>query len=258
VVQFRGFGNSTADDDSKFFDVRQRMWQARPAIGFTFAKGSDVSLGPIIRYTTTDSTSNRFISLNRPAGFPTFGQAGLQGALHYESRIEPDTMRARFIVDFIGSGYPGIWDLNSAYESIEGTATSFITFGLPKKPVLALRGGGKKLYGDFPYFDAAFLGGGGSFRTEHRQRYAGDASLFGSAELRYPIAEFPFVLPLNVGAIAFTDFGRVYVNGDSPGGWHKAAGGGFWVGALNPGTNVSVLLTNSSRHRVLVSLGFSY
>jgi hypothetical protein len=95
VIQFRGFGNAVADDDSKFFDVRQRMWQARPAVGFTFAKGSDISLGPIVRYTTTDSTSNRFISQNRPFGFPTFGQAGLQAALHYESRIEPDTMRAR-------------------------------------------------------------------------------------------------------------------------------------------------------------------
>jgi hypothetical protein len=135
---------------------------------------------------------------------------------------------------------------------------SFITIPLPKLPVLALRAGGKKLFGDFPYFDAAFLGGGSSFRIEHRQRFAGDASAFGSAELRYPIAEFPFILPLNVGAIAFGDAGRVYVDGDSPGGWHTAAGGGFWLGAIKPGLNVSVLFTNRSSHRVLLNLGFTY
>jgi hypothetical protein len=258
VIQFRGFGNDIEESDSKFFDVSQRMWQARPAIGFSFHPGSDISLGPIVRYTTTDSISNRFISQNRPFGFPDFKQAGVQAALHFESRIEPDTMKPRFVADLTGSGFPAVWDVNSAYEAVEGTVASYITVPLPKKPVIALRAGGKKLFGDFPYFDAAFLGGGNSFRIEHRQRYAGDASAFGSAEVRYPIAEFPFILPLNIGAMAFGDAGRVYVDGESPGGWHTAAGGGFWVGAINPGMNLNVLYTNRSNRRVLVSLGFAY
>lgn len=258
VVQFRGFGNDVEDSDRKFFDVRQRMWQARPAIGYSFAKGSDFTVGPIVRYTTTDSTANRFISQSRPPGFTSFKQVGAQALLHFVNRVDPDTLRPRFVVDGNGSVYPAVWDVNTAYESLEGSAAAFITVPMPKLPVVALRAGGKKLFGDFPYFDAAFLGGGSSFRTEHRQRYAGDASAYGSAELRYPLAEFPFILPLNVGALAFTDAGRVYVDGDSPGGWHTAAGGGFWVGAFNPGMNLSVLFTNRSNHRVVLSLGFAY
>jgi hypothetical protein len=58
--------------------------------------------------------------------------------------------------------------------------------------------------------------------------------------------------------LGFADAGRVYVDGDSPGGWHTAAGGGFWVGSPNPGTNLNVLLTNRSSRRVMVSLGFAY
>ena len=46
------------------------------------------------------------------------------------------------------------------------------------------------------------------------QRYAGDASLYGTTELRVPLAKFPFILPLDVGAIGFYDAGKVYVNGD--------------------------------------------
>jgi hypothetical protein len=258
VVQFRGFGNQVEDDDSRFFDVRQRMWQARPAVGFTFHKGSDFTIGPVVRYTTTDSTANRFISQSRPVGFASFKQVGAQAILHFDSRVDPDTLKPRFVVDGNASGYPAVWDVNSAYESLEGSAASFITVPLPRYPVIALRAGGKKLWGDFPYFDAAFLGGGSSFRTEHRQRFAGDASAYGSAELRYPLVEFPFILPLNVGALAFGDAGRVYVDGDSPGGWHTAAGAGFWVGAFNPGMNLSVLFTNRSNHRVVLSLGFAY
>lgn len=258
VIQFRGFGNDVAEDEDPIFDVHQRQWSFRPAVGFSFAPGSDVSVGPIIRYTTTDSARSEFLAVSQPYGFSRFAQAGAQLALQFDSRIEPDSSRPRFIVDFAASAYPGAWDVARPYQSIEGVAVGYATIPLPSKPVIALRGGGKKLYGDFPYFDAAFVGGGSTFRTEHRQRFAGDASMFGSAELRVPLFRIPLIFPTDVGALGFTDAARVYVDGESPGGWHTAAGGGFWIGLVNAATNVNVLFTNNSNRRVMVSLGFAY
>ncbi|HEX6574933.1 MAG TPA: hypothetical protein VF042_08160, partial [Gemmatimonadaceae bacterium] len=256
VIQFRGFGNDVPEDDDPFFDVKQKMWTFKPGLGFSFAPGSDITLGPVVRYTNTDSTG--FLALTRPYGFAKFGQAGAELALHYESRILPDSTKPRFIVDLAGAGYPATWDVESAYESLEGTAIGYVTIPFLTKPVIAVRGGGKKLFGDFPYFDAAFLGGGSSYRTEHRQRFAGDAAVFGSAELRVPLFSFPFITPTKVGALGFADAGRVYVDGDSPGGWHSAIGGGFWVAAVEDATNVNVLLTNNSNRKIIVSLGFAY
>jgi outer membrane protein assembly factor BamA len=162
------------------------------------------------------------------------------------------------VLNVVGSGYPGFWDVATPYESLDGWAAAFITLPMPKKPVVAVRGGGKKLWGNFPYFDAAFLGGSETFRTEERQRFAGDAALYGSAELRVPIAKFPLILPLDVGALGFVDAGRVYMDGQSPGGWHSAAGAGFWVGYLNPGTNFNVMVTNNRERRVTTNLGFAF
>jgi hypothetical protein len=258
VVQFHGFGNDVPDLRGRFYDVRQRQWQFRPAVGFSLSPVSDISLGPIVRYTSTDNLPNRFISQQQPYGFTKFGQAGLQLKMHLDSRYVADTMKPRFIVDVAGTGYPGMWDAATPYQSLDGWAGAFFTLPVPKKPVLAFRAGGKKLWGPFPYFDAAFLGGSETFRTEERQRYAGDASEYGSTELRVPIAKFPFILPLDVGAIGFADAGRVYLNGDSPGGWHTAAGGGFWVGYLNPGTSFNVLFTNRSAHRIVTNFGFAF
>jgi hypothetical protein len=82
-------------------------------------------------------------------------------------------------------------------------------------------------------------------RAEERQRFAGDASVYGNAELRVPVAQFPLILPLDVGLIGFSDVGRVYVKGDSPGGWHSTSGGGLWIGLLNPGTNFNILFTTT-------------
>src|SRR2546423_444225 len=196
VVQFHGFGNDVPDLRGRLYDVRQRQWEFNPGIGRSFSPVSDISLGPIVRYTTTDSVVNRFISQQRPYGFTKFGQAGLRLKMRIDSRYYPDTMKPRVVLDVAGSGYPGIWDAVKAYESVDAWAAAFFTFPAPKKPVLALRAGGKKLWGPFPYFDAAFLGGSETFRTEEKQRYAGDASAYGTAELRVPIAKFPFILPL--------------------------------------------------------------
>ena len=258
VVQFHGFGNDVPDLRGRLYDVRQRQWEFNPAIGRSFSPVSDISLGPVVRYTTTDSLTNRFIAQQRPYGFSRFGQAGLQLKMHLNSRYVADTVKPRIVLDVAGSGYPAIWDVAKSYESVDGWAAAFFTLPMPKKPVLAFRAGGRKLWGPFPYFDAACLGGSETFRTEERQRYAGDASLYGTTELRVPIAKFPFIFPLDVGALGFVDAGRVYLNDASPGGWHSAAGGGFWVGYLNPGTNVNVLFTNRSQRRVTTSVGFAF
>jgi hypothetical protein len=258
VVQFHGFGNDVADLRGKVYDVRQRQWEINPAIGRSFSPVSDISLGPIVRYTTTDTLRSPFLTQQRPTGYSRYGQAGLRLKMHIDSRYYPDTLKPRVVLDVAGAGYPAMWDVAKAYESVDGFAAAYFTIPAPKLPVLAFRAGGKKLWGPAPYFDAAFLGGSETFRTEEKQRYAGDASLYGSAELRVPIAKFPFILPLDVGALGFADAGRVYLNGQSPGGWHSAAGGGLWVGYLNPGINFNVLFTNRSTRRVVTNIGFAF
>jgi hypothetical protein len=259
IVQFHGFGNNTADPvRDPFFDVRQRQWEFNPGIGRSFSPVSDISIGPVVRYTTTDSVPTRFIAQQRPYGFSRFGQAGLQLKAHIESRYVADTMKPRLVLNVVGAGYPGFWDAGKPYESLDAWAAAFFTLPAPKLPVLAFRAGGKKLWGSFPYFDAAFLGGSETFRTEEKQRYAGDASLYGSTELRIPVAKFPFILPLDLGVLGFADAGRVYLNGQSLGGWHSAAGGGLWVGYLNPGMNVNLMFTNRSNRRVVTNVGFAF
>jgi hemolysin activation/secretion protein len=124
--------------------------------------------------------------------------------------------------------------------------------------MFATRIGGQQNFGDAPYFESAFLGGSKSVRTVHRQAYAGDAALYGTAELRLPIASFPFILPLNTGVYGFVDAGRVYVDGKSPGGWHRGMGVGVWLGILKSSTNLSVVFTDQRDRKVLVGTGFIF
>lgn len=275
VVEFRGFGNDVPNLQGDFYDVRQRQWSFRPALGFSPNVKSDISLGPVVRYTVTDSTANRFISQLQPYGFDQFAQAGLELQVLYDTRGSDELFElgGRNVLVRIGTddhpalwgkvrlaatAYPGMLDAQTAYEKVAGVVAAYFTAPVLTRPVLAVRGGGEKLFGNFPYFDAAFIGGSRSLRTEHRQRFAGDASLFGTAELRVPIASFPFVLPLNVGAIGFVDAARVYIDGDSPGGWHQGTGAGFWVSVVRPELGLTVMRTNNPDRHILTSLGFAF
>src|SRR5882724_4633637 len=53
------------------------------------------------------------------------------------------------------------------------------------------------------------------------------------------------------GVFGNADVGRGYVDGESPGGWHGAAGGGVWLAFLDRRNTVS-LGVNSSREGTLL------
>ena len=81
---------------------------------------------------------------------------------------------------------------------------------------LALRVGGMATFGRTPYFDAAYLGGGGTFtgdvtiRAYRAQRFAGDESVFGNADLRILLGRVKLLFPGDYGVLGFFDVGRVF------------------------------------------------
>ncbi|HEX9562473.1 MAG TPA: hypothetical protein VF981_00810 [Gemmatimonadaceae bacterium] len=272
VGRFLGFGNDVPDRDNASHDVSQTQWTLYPALAYAIGPVSDISLGPIIRYTLTDSVPGQQLSTERPYGYSRFGQAGLQLRFVYDSRrslVAADRFadggkekkgpwQSGFIAEVTSSAYPAMWDANGAYASVAAVTIAHIAIPILTTPLLALRGGVERLWGDVPYFDAAFLGGSHSLRTASRQRFAGDAVVHGTAELRLPIASFPFILPINVGALGFVEAGRVFVQGESPGGWHTGVAAGLWLGVFGPGTSITLMASSQRERRWLVGFGFDY
>jgi hypothetical protein len=227
-------------------------------------------MGPLVKWTSTDSIPGRVISDLRPYGFTQFGQAGFSIQFLHESDRKlvrhggtADELMAKdaptaFFIDASAAIYPAMWDARETFGILSAVATATVTLPVPLGPMLALRAGGQQNFGDYPYFEAAFLGGRQSIRTLRREQLAGDAMMYGTAELRVPIASFPFIVPMNVGVFGFADAGRVYFDGESPGGWHTGTGGGFWLGVLKPSTSISVTFTDNRDRRVLYGIGFVF
>ena len=104
---------------------------------------------------------------------------------------------------------------------------------------------GRQLWGRFPYFEAARIGGEGTVRGYSQGRFQGDAAVFGSAELRVPLSRARLLLPGQVGLLGFTDVGRVFLKGESSKDWHESIGGGIWLAVLGPANVVSLTLARS-------------
>ncbi|MGQ0537552.1 MAG: hypothetical protein ACT4R6_01285, partial [Gemmatimonadaceae bacterium] len=67
-----------------------------------------------------------------------------------------------------------------------------------------------------------------------------------------------YILPWDFGLVGFMDAGRVYVDNESPGGWHSVSGGGVWIGMVRPGYGITILATNRAERRLLVGTGFAF
>jgi hypothetical protein len=250
VINFHGLGNDTPDDTAGtaagFYRVRQRQWLLQPALALALGTRSDLTFGPVFQFSTTGPERGSFISTVRPYGFGDFGQAGLRLGLYLDERDQARDPRSGILLDLAATWFPGVWDVERAFGTLSAAAAYYYTLPVPLRPVLVLRANAKKLFGDFPYHESAFVGGRGSVRVLDRERYAGDALLGGTTELQIPLGTVPLVLPFDIGVYGFADAGRVYLDGASPGGWHTSTGIGFWVGILNPSTALTVEL---GKHR---------
>jgi hypothetical protein len=261
VVNYYGLGNNSAggEKEEDQFRADQRQWQLRPAIAYSLGRrDSDISFGPVVQYSSTETNAGRLIETEQPYGVGDFGQAGVRLGLRYDGRDAVRNAGHGFLIDMNTSTFPAIWDVKSAFSQVSGSAASYFKLKLPLHPVVALRAGGRKVWGDAPFHEAAFLGGVDTLTGVPPQRYAGDASVFGNSELRVPIVSIRSWLPIDIGVLGFADAGRVYVDGDSPGGWHRVAGGGLWFGLLDPATGVSVMYTSSKDNRIVVGTGLRF
>jgi hypothetical protein len=232
MLNFHGLGNQSPDSgvDHIYFETRQRLLTVYPAVALALGTNSDLSLGPIVQHSKMDETIGRNLAATQPYGTGSFGQAGVQAVLHHEKEIGGKTPKHKYIAEVTAAAYPAVWDVQSAFQTMGVAVEGQTTLPVVTNPVLALRAGGKRVFGDFPFYEAAFVGGNRTARYMEPQRYAGDASVYASAEVRVPLSGITRGWPFDWGVLGLGDVGRVYVDGDSPGGWHSVSGYGLWFG----------------------------
>lgn len=257
-VRFYGFGNETVNDQPEdFYRTQQRQFLLQPSFRFGLDK-VDLWIGARGKYQHTDEDPAHFVGQTLPYGVGDFGQVGANLRFSVDSRNREVAATTGVYLGAEGNYYPKAWDVEEQFGEAHGELGAHLYF-------LHLRVAGKKVWGRYPFHEAAFLGGPDTVRGLARQRFAGDAAVFGNAELRFPLFRFNLLVPVRFGLLGLADAGRVYLDGESSNEWHKAYGGGAWMMFLKPENTLSITAAkdpdatgNDGKWRVYFQAGFAF
>ena len=260
IVNFYGFGNETLQDEPRsFYKIDQGQTLVTAELSFGDGEHTKFAVGPVFKRTLSDTTvAGNFVAERAPYGSGRVMQLGVQASLDLDGRDDLTWPTRGYHVTAGAAYYPQILDLD---EGVVEAKAELATFLSPSggNPTLAARVGGKHLWGTFPYYEAALLGGVENVRGLPEQRFAGRSSLYGSVELRVSLGRLALLFPTNFGVFGFGDLGRVFQDDLPSGKWHKSYGAGIWFAPLTRATTFQVSLAKSEQRKaVYFGLGFAF
>lgn len=251
AIRFYGYGNASPAASSAESLVLMDQARLGAALAWDGAWW-DAAVGPLFLYTDPEPAERDLPALR---GGADFAQAGGLARASFDRAVGAVPDRG-WELDLETAAFPGLLDAEDPFgrSGVEGRAY----FGLPflSGPVLAFRAGARHAWGPFPVHDAAMIGGNATLRGYRWQRFAGDAAVYGGAELRVPLFRAELLTKGRLGVLGLTDAGRVYVDGDSPGGWHTSHGAGLWFETL--GQALTFTWARGEEDRFYVGLGMPF
>jgi len=252
VLRFHGFGNEvSADEEDEFYRVEQLDLTLFPSLTLPVGGSAELSFGPRLRYSATDFDEARFLTRDT-YGAGNFGMLGASARFRLEAQDQPLGATRGMRLTLGGSYFPSLMDVEDQFGMLHAEVSTFIASPtLPLEPTLALRVGGKRVWGRFPFQEAAYIGDASTVRLGRQNRYAGEASVYGGSELRLFLAKFYFLAPADFGVLGLADVGRVFLDGEDSDRWHAAGGGGIWASFLDRSYMVSLSLAKSAERTAL-------
>ena len=241
-VNYFGLGNETPEISSDQYRSRQRVLSVTPSLRIGSTSRFQMTVGPELRHARASTNDPTLLATEAPYGFGVFGSSRLKTTIEADTRhlnntgvlelasgtptSESDDLPPGTGLRVRGTAYvaPPLLDVESTYGGAEGFVAGYV--GSESVQVAARIGGGR-VWGTFPYFDAPHIGGSTN-RGFRSNRFAGNASLYGNAELRAYLtgAKYQSVFPVRFGVVGFFDIGRVWQSGEDSHKWHPSGGGG--------------------------------
>jgi hypothetical protein len=261
ILRYHGLGNETQltlEDD--YYRVNQAQFGFEPAVVLPLGAHGELTLGPSLKFASTKEQDGRILADLTVYGEGGFGQIGWRGGIEFDTRDTRAAATRGVHVQLLGSVYPSIWDVEDTFGEAHAELSTYLTAAAaPLRPTLALRVGGKKVWGRFPFQEAAYIGDASSVRLGRQNRFGGDGAVFGNAELRFRLSRIFLVLPGEMGFFGLGDLGRVFLEGETSDTWHWAAGGGVWLAFLGPANTISLAIAQSEeRVGVYATAGFAF
>lgn len=237
--RYYGSGNETVRIDSlsdlNYYKTNQQDIFVKSVIEYPLTTELKLNSGIVYRYSNIIEQSNNVYLVKEinPYGAGKISGMSLLAGLTFDSR-EKGVLPSKGIYSELTFKYfPEIFDYREDFLKIRAAINSYLHFKSFTDFNFILKGGGEIISGEYPFFEAALLGGLQNLRGYPRDRFQGDAMLFGQSEIRIKLTDMNIFLPGRLGLSVIGDIGRVFLKGEDSRKWHSAYGGGIWFNIIN-------------------------
>jgi hypothetical protein len=272
-LNFFGYGNDSENvppegQDEGWFDVDSDTYDLFPSVWWAPGRTLNLFAGPDVKLTDTPKSQSGFTGAAQPYGIGQFAQAGVRGGLDLDTRGH--TLTGTVGDQFRSDGKPALSGVrlkaegfyypegldSEGFGGVDGTLRGYL---VGRRAMLAARVGGRRVWGEYPWFEAAFVGGSRTNRGFRKNRFGGEASLYGSLEARLWLFRGRLIAPGRWGVFGLVDTGRVFVDGESSDTWHTSWGGGVFFQMLTLNTVFHASAAHSVEGtRLHVGYGFAF
>jgi hypothetical protein len=229
LIRFYGLGNETTSEESEsFYRVFQTQYLVEPTVVFPLSPAISTSLGAVGQLTNSEPRNGTLLDALRPYGTGQFVQLGARLGIAADTRDTPIAAKRGIHAVLAGSLYPSALDVASTFGELHGSVATYHT-AQSIRTTFAFRAAGKHVFGRFPFFESAFVGGSQTLRGWGEQRFAGRSAVYGNAEVRLFLSRFRLFVPGEMGIFGLFDVGRVYASSEDSDRWHTGVGGGVWA-----------------------------
>lgn len=237
--RYYGSGNETVRIDSlsdlNFYKTNQQDIFFQPSVEFKLSDNIKLNTGIAYRYSNVieDDNSNNLVSEIKPYGSGKISGLSFLAGLSYDTRENKLLPSNGVYSELILRYFPEMLDYKNDFLKIRAEVNSFFQIKSFTDFNFILKGGGEIISGEYPFFEGALLGGLKNLRGFPRDRFLGDAMLFGQSELRIKLADLNLLLPGRFGISVISDIGRVFAENEESKKWHSTYGGGLWLNVIN-------------------------
>jgi outer membrane protein assembly factor BamA len=253
-TNFYGFGNETNIDvdleDADYYQVRPNLEDVAAALEFQLSPVTKIWTGISFYHQDINYKENSILNQEQLKIYEDESYLGANFGFQLDTRDYETAPSKGLFLDIRNHNYRMLISKGKGFNKLAFDARAYLKSNILTTSTFALRGNAEKMWGDFPITDAAFLGGKRNLRGFVRERFAGNALLYGGLELRSYLFPLKVIIPGRFGFTAFAETGRVFQSGEESDKWHPSYGGGAWMSFL--GRTLIANLTIAKSHEDLL------
>ncbi|WP_134088052.1 BamA/TamA family outer membrane protein [Olivibacter sp. XZL3] len=238
---FFGLGNNSSYDKEnhsvRYYRSRFNLYEAHSALRWTPDETSSISVGPSLQlyYYDSDDNVGRFINnTNELHTYDSLTIAKDKLFAGFNASFLKDNRNDKILTTeggYVKLDIQGLTGLNGYSKSfLQAKAEIAVYKSISSEAItFSNRLGGGTTLGQTTFYQSLFLGGQGNLWGYRQYRFAGEHLFFNNFEARIKLAQIgSYILPGQLGLLAFYDIGKVWVDGLDNRSMHQGTGAGLY------------------------------